>query len=57
MQMTVGGAESPDLAGVENKEESEALIKLSLGTARGRGACFLSAHLANKLLLALPPRG
>ena len=47
--MTRGGAETPDLLGAENREESDALVKLFLGTARGQGAGLLSAHLVNKL--------
>lgn len=55
--MTRGGAETSDLLGAENREQSDALVKSFLGTAWGRGAGFLSAHLVNKLVLVLPPWG
>lgn len=47
----MGGAQTPDIVGAENRENSFALIKLSLGTAWEQEAYFLSVHLVNKHLL------
>lgn len=54
--VATGGAQTPDLAAVENREKSYALIKLFVGAAQGQKALFPLHWLSCQALIHAPPR-